>query len=310
MTRTRRVLLAGPRSFCAGVERAIDAVERALDKFGAPVYVRRQIVHNSHVVGFLERRGAVFVEELSQVPVASTIVLSAHGVSPEVRAEARRRDLRVIDATCPLVNKVHVEARRFAREGYRIVLIGHEGHEEVEGTLGEARDRTEVVDSVDAVGRLAIDAGEPVAYLAQTTLATDEVDEIVGALRSRFPRAVGPGKDDVCYATQNRQDAVRAVARRADVVIVVGSANSSNSKRLVEVAAREGCDAHLVDDPGELDPGWFDDAATVGLTAGASAPEALVREVVGALEGLGPLELEEDAVTTERVHFRAPEGVR
>ena len=310
MSGRRRVLLAGPRSFCAGVERAIDAVERALQTFGPPVYVRKQIVHNSHVVQGLEARGAVFVDELSEVPVASTVVLSAHGVSPAVRAEALRRDLRVIDATCPLVNKVHVEARRFAQEGYRIVLVGHEGHEEVEGTLGEAPDRTDLVDSVDAVHRLEIDADERVAYVAQTTLATDEVDEIVGALRRRFPQAVGPRSDDICYATQNRQDAVRAVARRADVVIVVGSANSSNSNRLVEVAEREGCRAHLVDDPSELDLAWIADATTVGLTAGASAPEALVGEVVAAIGGLGPLELEEDAVTTERVHFRAPEGVR
>ena len=310
MSPPRRVLLAGPRSFCAGVERAIDAVERALEKFGPPVYVRKQIVHNSHVVGALEQRGAIFVDELSQVPVASTVVLSAHGVSPEVRAEAHRRGLRVVDATCPLVNKVHVEARRFAQEGYRIVLVGHDGHEEVEGTLGEAPDRTAVVDSVEAVGRLEIGAGERVAYLAQTTLATDEVDEIVGALRRRFPGAVGPGTDDICYATQNRQDAVRAVARRADVVIVVGSVNSSNSNRLVEVAEREGCEAHLVDDPGDLDPDWIGDASTVGLTAGASAPETLVRDVVAALRGLGLQELEEDAVTTERVRFRAPDGVR
>jgi 4-hydroxy-3-methylbut-2-enyl diphosphate reductase len=292
------------------VERAIDTVERALDRFGAPVYVRKQIVHNTHVVTALEQKGAVFVDELSQVPVGSTVVLSAHGVSPEVRTEASRRRLRVIDATCPLVNKVHVEARRFAREGYRIVLVGHEGHEEVDGTLGEARDRTEIVASIDAVERLAIEADERVAYLAQTTLATDDVDEIVDALRRRFPQAVGPGKDDICYATQNRQDAVRAVARRSDVVIVVGSANSSNSRRLVEVAEREGCDAHLVDDPAELDPAWIGHAATVGVTAGASAPETLVGQVVAVLEGFGPLQLEEDAVTTERVHFRAPDGVR
>jgi 4-hydroxy-3-methylbut-2-enyl diphosphate reductase len=302
--------LAGPRSFCAGVERAIDTVERALERFGAPVFVRKQIVHNSHVVSALEQRGAVFVDELSQVPVAATVVLSAHGVSPEVRAEARRRDLRVIDATCPLVNKVHVEARRFAQEGYRIVLVGHEGHEEIEGTLGEAPERIDVVDSIEAVHRLAIDDDERVAYLAQTTLATDEVADIVGALQGRFPHAVGPGTDDICYATQNRQDAVRSVARRSDVVIVVGSTNSSNSNRLVEVAEREGCEAHLIDDPTELDPRWISDATTVGLTAGASAPEALVGEVVAALGGLGPLELEEDAVTTERVRFRAPDGVR
>jgi 4-hydroxy-3-methylbut-2-enyl diphosphate reductase len=302
--------LAGPRSFCAGVERAIETVERALERFGPPVYVRKQIVHNSHVVNALEQRGAVFVDELAQVPVAATVVLSAHGVSPEVRADARRRDLRVVDATCPLVNKVHVEARRFAQEGYRIVLVGHEGHEEIEGTLGEAPDRIDVVDSIDAVHRLAIAADEPVAYLAQTTLATDEVAEIVNALRGRFPHAVGPGTDDICYATQNRQDAVRRVARRSDVVIVVGSANSSNSNRLVEVAEREGCEAHLIDHPTELDPGWIIDAGTVGVTAGASAPETLVGEVVAALGRLGPLELEEDAVTTERVRFRAPDGVR
>jgi 4-hydroxy-3-methylbut-2-enyl diphosphate reductase len=304
------VLLAGPRSFCAGVERAIETVERALERFGPPVYVRKQIVHNSHVVNALEQRGAVFVDELSQVPVAATVVLSAHGVSPEVRAEAGQRDLRVIDATCPLVNKVHVEARRFAQEGYRIVLVGHVGHEEIEGTLGEAPGRIEVVDSTEAVHRLAIDADQPVAYLAQTTLATDEVAEIVDALRGRFPRAVGPGTDDICYATQNRQDAVRKIARRSDVVIVVGSANSSNSNRLVEVAEREGCEAHLIDDPTELDASWISDATTVGVTAGASAPETLVGEVVAALGGLGPLELEEDAVTTERVRFRAPDGVR
>ena len=310
MTGSRVVVLAGPRSFCAGVERAIDAVERALERFGPPVYVRKQIVHNRHVVGALERRGAVFVEELSQVPVASVVVLSAHGVSPEVRAEAKRRDLRAVDATCPLVNKVHVEARRFAQEGYHIVLVGHEGHEEIEGTRGEAPDRISVVDSVDAVEQLAFAADERVAYLAQTTLSTDEVDEIVEALRERFPHAVGPGSDDICYATQNRQDAVRAVARRSDVLIVVGSANSSNSNRLVEVAEREGCEAHLIDDATELDIAWIEGATTVGITAGASAPEELVREVVDAIGGLGPLELEEDEVTTERVRFRAPDGVR
>ena len=304
--RPRRVLLAGPRSFCAGVERAIDIVELALERRGAPIYVRKQIVHNEHVVADLERRGAVFVEELDEVPAGATVVFSAHGVSPAVRDEARRRGLDVIDATCPLVSKVHAEARRFAEEGRTIFLIGHAGHEEVEGTTGEAPGRVRLVEDVRDAERAEAPDGDRVAYLTQTTLAVDETDEIVDVLRRRFPALRGPGSDDICYATANRQQAVREVARDADVILVAGSVTSSNSRRLVEVAEREGARAYLVDDETDVDVAWLRDASTVGVTAGASAPERIVRRLVGALAALGPVELEERTTTVEDVQFRLP----
>jgi 4-hydroxy-3-methylbut-2-enyl diphosphate reductase len=267
-----KVLLASPRSFCAGVDRAIETVKRALDRYGAPVYVRRQIVHNLHVVRDLEARGAIFVEELDEVPADATVVFAAHGVSPAVRSEAADRgDLTVIDATCPLVAKVHNEARRYAGQGHHLVLIGHEGHEEIEGTIGEAPDRFHLVERPEDVARLDLDQELPMAYLTQTTLATDETAEIVAALRERFPKITAPPADDICYATQNRQDAVRSIAHRCDLMLVVGSSNSSNTARLVEVARRQGCRAELIEDASELQVGWLDGVATVGLTAGASA---------------------------------------
>jgi len=310
-TGPRQVLLAAPRSFCAGVERAIEIVERAIDRYGPPVYVRRQIVHNAHVVAGLEARGAIFVEELDEVPDHATVVFAAHGVSPEVRSRAAERDgLVVIDATCPLVAKVHHEARRFAAQGRRIVLIGHADHEEVEGTMGEAPGRIHLVAGPDDVGRLAFSADEPMAYLTQTTLATDETAEMVSALRARFPRIVGPSADDICYASQNRQDAVRALARDCDLLLVVGSANSSNTARLVEVARREGCRAELIEDATELRLSWLFGAATIGLTAGASVPDTLVHEVVDALATLGPIGVDERRTTKETVRFALPQQVR
>ena len=306
-----KVLLAGPRSFCAGVERAIEIVERALERYGSPVFVRRQIVHNAHVVADLERKGAIFVEELDQVPDGATVVLAAHGVSPAVRAQANRReDLAVIDATCPLVAKVHHEARRFVAQGYDIALIGHADHEEVVGTLGEAPDRIHLVEGADDVASLPIDGTRGVAFLTQTTLATDETAEIVSALRGRFPDIVGPSATDICYATQNRQDAVRAMARDCDLVLVVGSANSSNTARLVEVARREGSRAELVEDASQLRVSWLDGVATVGLTAGASAPEVLVQQVIDALAQIGSVTVEERRTTEETVRFSLPMQVR
>ncbi|HEY3210967.1 MAG TPA: 4-hydroxy-3-methylbut-2-enyl diphosphate reductase [Actinomycetota bacterium] len=306
----RTVLLAGPRSFCAGVERAIEIVERALDRYGPPVYVRKQIVHNVHVVRDLERRGAVFVESAEEVPEGATVVFSAHGVSPEVREQARVLRLHVIDATCPLVTKVHTEARRFAGGKYTIFLIGHDGHEEVEGTTGEAPSSIRLIEKVEDVDGVEVEDPDRVAYLSQTTLAVDEVDEVVGALRDRFPSLTGPGSDDICYATQNRQDAVKVMARECDLLLVIGSENSSNSKRLVEVAEREGCRAALIDDETGIDPGWLVGAGTVGVTAGASAPEILVDRVLHALAGLGKVNVEERQVTTESMRFTLPVELR
>jgi 4-hydroxy-3-methylbut-2-en-1-yl diphosphate reductase len=306
----RRVLLAGPRSFCAGVERAIEVVELALEQRGAPVYVRKQIVHNEHVVKDLEHRGAVFVNELDEVPEGSTVVFSAHGVSPAVKTEAGLRNLDVIDATCPLVNKVHAEARRFAADGHTIFLVGHNGHEEVEGTSGEAPESITVVETLDDAARVDVPDPGRVSFLTQTTLAVDETNEIVDALRERFPSLRGPASDDICYATTNRQYAVRAVAQDSDVVLVVGSQTSSNSKRLVEVSEREGTPAYLVDDERDVDVAWLRDVRTVGLTAGASAPESLVNRIIAALGGLGPVEVEERTTTTESVQFRVPLEVR
>src|SRR5579863_6024565 len=284
----RRVLLAKPRGYCAGVDRAVQAVEIALGKFGAPVYVRKQIVHNKHVVTELEKRGAVFVEETEEVPEGSVVVFSAHGIAPQVREEAKQRNLMQIDATCPLVTKVHNEARRFAAGDYDILLIGHEGHEEVVGTTGEAPDRVTLVDGPESAASVEVRDPAKVVWLSQTTLSVDETVQTVGALRERFPQLIDPPSDDICYATQNRQAAVKAIAPDCDVVIVVGSTNSSNSVRLVEVAKDAGARAaYLVDDAGEVDGGWLEDATTVGLTSGASVPEELVEGVLGKLAALG-----------------------
>lgn len=307
----RTVLLAAPRSFCAGVERAIQVVERTLELLGPPVYVRKQIVHNTHVVQELAERGAVFVDEVDEVPRGATVVFSAHGVSPAVRQRAADRNLQVIDATCPLVNKVHAEARRFARQGHTIFLVGHEGHEEVEGTSGEAEGQIEVVESVSDVARLSPKDGVPLSYLTQTTLSVDETAEVVDALRARFGEAIsGPPKDDICYATSNRQQALKAVARESDVVLVVGSENSSNSKRLVEVSQREDTPAYLIDDASEIQLGWLEGADVVGVTAGASAPEHLVEEVVAAVGTAGPVTVEDRTAIEEHTTFSLPKEVR
>jgi 4-hydroxy-3-methylbut-2-en-1-yl diphosphate reductase len=306
----RRVLLASPRSFCAGVERAIEIVELALEQHGAPVYVRKQIVHNATVVADLERAGAIFVDELSEVPDGAMVVFSAHGVSPEVRQEASQRGLDAVDATCPLVAKVHAEARRFAADGYLVALIGHAGHEEVDGTLGEAPDAMALVETTaDVAGLRPADPGK-VAYLMQTTLAADEASGIVDAITSRFPAATGPGSDDICYATTNRQRAVRAIAARSDLVLVAGSVNSSNSQRLVETAQRAGTTAYLVDGPQDIQLAWLAGAATVGIAAGASAPPAIVGEIVAALGGLGEVQTEDVVVATESIQFGLPKELR
>jgi 4-hydroxy-3-methylbut-2-en-1-yl diphosphate reductase len=299
----KTVLLAAPRGYCAGVERAVDAVERALQRFGPPIYVRKQIVHNLHVVRELEAKGAVFVEEENEVPEGAVVVLSAHGVAPEVYANAADRVLTVLDATCPLVTKVHLEARRFAGRGNTIVLIGHAGHEEVVGTTGQAPDRTILVQSPAEARTVEIPGGEHLSYLTQTTLSVDETNEIVAILRERFPAIEGPPREDICYATQNRQDAVKEIARRSDVVLVIGSRNSSNSNRLAEVAREQGTPAYLVDDESELDPAWLHDADVVGLTSGASAPERLVERMLEALRSMGVTEVEEVALTEESLRF-------
>jgi 4-hydroxy-3-methylbut-2-en-1-yl diphosphate reductase len=306
----REVLLAGPRSFCAGVERAIEIVERALEKQGAPVYVRKEIVHNKRVVGDLAGRGAVFVDELEQVPDGSTVVFSAHGVSPAVRSEASRRGLSVIDGTCPLVSKVHAEARRFAADGYTVALIGHAGHEEVEGTLGEAPTSTVLLQSADDVAAFEPPDPAKVAYLMQTTLSVDEAAEVSGVLRSRFPSVRAPGSDDICYATTNRQASVRAIAADSDLVLVAGSKNSSNSVRLVEVCERAGTPAYLIDGASDIQLDWLTGVKRIGLTAGASAPPAVVSEIVSALSGLGPVSVSERVTTTESIRFGLPKEVR
>jgi len=305
-----KVLLASPRGYCAGVDRAVDAVERALARHGAPVYVRKQIVHNLHVVRDLESKGAVFVEEETEVPEGATLVLSAHGVAPEVYTSARARSLDVIDATCPLVTKVHVEARRFAAAGHTIVLIGHAGHEEVVGTTGQAPERTILVQSPEEARSIEVPDPENLSYLTQTTLSVDETNEIVEILRQRFPSIQGPPREDICYATQNRQDAVKAIAPRVDVLLVIGSRNSSNSNRLAEVSRERGTPAHLVDDETGVDPAWLAGAETVGLTSGASAPEWLVGRMLAWLGSQGFGDVEEVTLAEERLRFSLPAGVR
>jgi len=306
----QRVLLASPRGFCAGVERAVDTVQAALALYGPPVYVRKQIVHNVHVVADLERQGAVFVDEVDEVPEGSTVVFSAHGVAPSVHEDAARLGHTVIDATCPLVTKVHAQARRYAREGYRIILIGHAGHEEVVGTMGEAPDSTIVVQSVDDVERLGLPPDEPLAYITQTTLSVDETAEIIGALRRRFPGIHGPRREDICYATSNRQWAVKEMLPEIDVLLVIGSPNSSNSNRLVEVAHSFGVAAHLVDDETEIDDAWLEDAVTVGVTSGASAPERLVLRVCDWFRERGVVRFDRFRLIDEDVTFRLPLELR
>jgi 4-hydroxy-3-methylbut-2-en-1-yl diphosphate reductase len=308
---TRRVLLAKPRGYCAGVDRAVQTVEKALERFGAPVYVRKQIVHNTHVVRALEDRGAIFVEETEAVPEGSVVVFSAHGVAPEVRAEAKNRGLRTIDATCPLVTKVHNEAKRFAAQDYDILLIGHEGHEEVVGTTGEAPAHIHLVDGPAGSDSVEIRDPAKVAWLSQTTLSVDETNETVAALRKRFPLLLDPPSDDICYATQNRQAAVKEIAANSDVVIVVGSTNSSNSVRLVEVARDAGARAaYLVDDASGIDPAWLEGVTTVGVTSGASVPEDLVAGVLTRLADSGFNDVEEVEAVHERMVFGLPRELR
>jgi 4-hydroxy-3-methylbut-2-en-1-yl diphosphate reductase len=307
----RKVLLAAPRGYCAGVDRAVVAVEKALDLYGAPVYVRKEIVHNRYVVDSLAARGAVFVSDTDDVPEGATVVFSAHGVAPSVHEEAAQRGLRTIDATCPLVTKVHNEARRFADEGYQILLIGHEGHEEVEGTMGEAPEAMTLVSGPGAVADLDLSADAKVVWLSQTTLSVDETMDTVGALRERLPGLVSPPSDDICYATQNRQTAVKKVAPRSDVLIVVGSANSSNSVRLLEVGLQHGAKSgYRVDLATELEESWFEGALTVGVTSGASVPEILVRDVLARLAELGFEDVEDVDAVEEHMVFALPQELR
>jgi 4-hydroxy-3-methylbut-2-enyl diphosphate reductase len=308
-----RILLAAPRGWCAGVERAVDIVEVALATYGAPIYVRKQIVHNLHVVRSLEAKGAVFVEELDEVPSGSTVVFSAHGVSPVVHRQAAERDLKVIDATCPLVTKVHHEARKYSQAGYDIVLIGHEGHEEVVGTMGHASGgptRVHLVGDADEARQVQLDDPAKVAYLTQTTLSVDETEGVVDVLRQRFPVLAGPKADDICYATQNRQVAVKQLAAACDLVLVIGATNSSNSVRLVEVARAAGTASHLIADASMIDPAWFDGVRTLGLTSGASAPEWLIEQLVATLRERGTAEVTELRAVEEDVHFALPGALR
>ena len=305
-----RILLASPRGYCAGVDRAVQTVDHALDLYGPPVYVRKEIVHNKHVVERLRERGAIFVEEETEVPEGSLTVFSAHGVSPAVHANAEARRLRTIDATCPLVTKVHVEARKFAKEGYTIVLIGHAGHEEVEGTMGEAPEHVVLVESEEDVDALEVADPERMAYISQTTLSVDETKSIIARLRERFPSIVGPRTDDICYATTNRQAAVKAMAGDCDLVLVVGSANSSNSQRLVEVARSCGTDAYLVDNETQVQDAWLQGRRVVGITSGASAPEDLVQRLVEFFRARGTTDVSEFDVIREDVRFMLPKHIR
>jgi 4-hydroxy-3-methylbut-2-enyl diphosphate reductase len=310
--RAVKILLASPRGFCAGVDRAIEIVELCLERFGAPVYVRHEIVHNRHVVQDLRSKGAIFVDDLADVPEGSLLVFSAHGVSPQIRETAAARRLRVLDATCPLVTKVHVEALRFAKEGYEIVLVGHAGHVEVEGTMGHAPDQMHLVETVEDVARLAVRDPERLACLTQTTLSVDDTREILEALRERFPSIRLPRKGDICYATQNRQNAVKELVRDAEVLLVVGAPESSNSNRLVELGARSGARAYLVQSASDVDPAWITGARCVGVTAGASAPELLVQQVVERVQAIGGPDTQVDALprVDEGVVFQVPAELR
>ncbi len=305
-----KLLLAAPRGYCAGVDRAVQTVEHALDLHGAPVYVRKEIVHNKHVVEKLRRRGAVFVNDEADVPEGETVVFSAHGVAPNVHARAAERTLRTIDATCPLVTKVHVEARKFASEGYTIVLIGHGGHEEVEGTMGEAPAHIVLVETEEDVARIEVQDPDRVAYISQTTLAVDETRVIIQRLRERFPKIVGPRTDDICYATTNRQAAVKQMARECDLVLVIGSRNSSNSNRLVEVAREHGADAYLIDHEGQVREEWLEGKRVVGISSGASAPEELVGALVDFFRRRGTQDVSEFEVVKEDVRFMLPREIR
>jgi 4-hydroxy-3-methylbut-2-enyl diphosphate reductase len=302
----RKLLLAKPRGFCAGVDRAIDVVHLALELFPAPVYVRREIVHNKHVIQALAAIGAVFVDEIDQVPAGAVVIFSAHGVSPEVRARAEAKHLRVIDATCPLVTKVHTEAVRFASAGRSIILVGHAGHDEIVGTMGEAPERTQLVSSVEEAEKVQVSDPQRVAVITQTTLGVEDTREIIDVLRRRFPKLVTPPSDDICYATQNRQWAVKLLAKQAEVILVLGSENSSNSRRLREVAEMSGARAYLIEDASKIDPAWLDQAQCVGITAGASAPEHLVQDVVAYFKARGVEQVEEIAPVEEKVTFAPP----
>jgi 4-hydroxy-3-methylbut-2-enyl diphosphate reductase len=305
-----KLLLAAPRGYCAGVDRAVQTVERALDLYGAPVYVRKEIVHNKHVVEQLRERGAVFVDQETEVPEGETVVFSAHGVAPTVHGNAEGRGLRTIDATCPLVTKVHVEAKKFAAQGYTIVLIGHAGHEEVEGTMGEAPESIVLIETEADVDTLEVDDPERVAYISQTTLAVDETRAIIARLRERFPSITGPRTDDICYATTNRQAAVRQMAGACDLVLVIGSRNSSNSNRLVEVARDHGADSHLIDNELEVREEWLEGVRTVGISSGASAPEELVQRLVDFFRERGTTDVSEFEVVQEDVRFMLPREIR
>ena len=301
-----KLLLAKPRGFCAGVERAIGVVNIALEIFGAPIYVRKEIVHNKHVIETLAAKGAIFVEEISEVPEGAVVIFSAHGVSPEVRNDAAAKRLKVIDATCPLVTKVHLEAIRFANERRSIILVGHEGHDEIIGTMGEVPDHIHLVGSVEEAEKVEVKDPDRVAVTTQTTLGVDDTREIIDILKRRFPKLVAPSSDDICYATQNRQEAVKLMAKDADLVLVLGSDNSSNSKRLKEVAEMCGARAHLVDDASEIDPAWLEGAHSVAITAGASAPEYLVQEVIAYFQQMGVEQIEEIEAIDEKVTFTPP----
>jgi 4-hydroxy-3-methylbut-2-enyl diphosphate reductase len=303
------VVLAEPRGFCAGVDRAIEIVERALKRFGAPIYVRHEIVHNTYVVDDLKKKGAIFIEDLAEVPPGSTLIFSAHGVSQAVRHEAAQRGFSVYDATCPLVSKVHIEVAKLAREGYQFIMIGHKGHPEVEGTMGQLDRGIYLVEDVEDVERVEIPAGQKLAVVTQTTLSVDDAAAIVAAVKRRFPGIREPKQQDICYATQNRQDAVKMLAPGVDVVVVVGSPSSSNSNRLRELAERLGAEAHMVDSPDDLKAEWFSGRRRVGLTAGASAPEVLVQEVVERLRALGAVSVRSLAGAVEQVHFPLPKGL-
>ena len=304
-----RILLAAPRGWCAGVDRAVEIVERALDLYGPPIYVRKQIVHNRHVVEGLEKRGAIFVDEVDEVPPGSHCVLSAHGSAPAVYATALKRDLQLIDATCPLVTKVHVEAKRFANRERTIVLIGHAGHEEVEGTMGQAAERTILVQDVEEAERLEVEDADNLSYIMQTTLSVDDTREVVQTLRRRFPNISGPTKSDICYATTNRQAAIKVLAKRAPLVLVIGAPNSSNSLRMVEVAKQHGAASYLIEDESQIETSWLDGIDVVGLSSSASAPEWIVENVIDLLKTQGPAEVEEVRVVDEDVRFPLPKEV-
>jgi len=306
----QKILLAAPRGYCAGVDRAVQTVEHALSLYGAPVYVRKEIVHNKHVVEELRERGAVFVEEETEVPEGATVVFSAHGVAPTVHENAAARKLFAIDATCPLVTKVHVEAKKFALDGYTIVLIGHAGHEEVEGTMGEAPENIILIETEEDVDHLEVDDPEKLAYISQTTLSVDETRAIINKLRAKFPAITGPRTDDICYATTNRQAAVKQMAAHCDLVLVIGSRNSSNSNRLVEVAREHGAASHLIDNSSQVRDEWLDDVRVLGITSGASAPEGLVLDLVEFFRARGTTQVEEYEVIKEDVRFMLPKTIR